>query len=273
MPAISSPASARCSRRTRTRKTAINLNNLVNTVLALLRVDLQKDDVRVETRLDEQLPAVTGDAVQLQQVILNLIVNAADAMRSVEPRVLKIQTSRIVRQGARVDRGHGTGDQRAPIASASSIRCSRPRPAAWAWGFRSAARSSRTTAAASGSRPCKARARFFNSNCRLPKARARAGTWRRERGSNSGAGDRLALARIVRRIDVGDAPRAVAVELHDRLRVGPGVVVGARLHDPDRAGGQRMVFVLSNLSPVPMWNVPESTVTRSIAGCEWAGMT
>ncbi|MGB9364454.1 MAG: ABC transporter substrate binding protein [Xanthobacteraceae bacterium] len=74
-------------------KAAINLNNLVNTVLVLLRVDLQKDGVRVETELDENLPAVIGDAVQLQQVILNLIVNAADAMRDVPPRVLKVQTS------------------------------------------------------------------------------------------------------------------------------------------------------------------------------------
>ena len=74
-------------------KVTINLNNLINTVLALLRVDLQKDDVRVETRLDDQLPAVIGDPVQLQQVILNLIVNAADAMRGVERRLLKIETS------------------------------------------------------------------------------------------------------------------------------------------------------------------------------------
>jgi signal transduction histidine kinase len=75
-------------------KAAINLNNLINTVLALLRVDLQNDGVSVETQLDEALPATMGDAVQLQQVILNLIVNAADAMRPVQPRVLKIQTSR-----------------------------------------------------------------------------------------------------------------------------------------------------------------------------------
>ena len=74
-------------------KAAISLNNLVNTVLVLLRADLQKDDVRVEIQLDENLPAVTGDAIQLQQVILNLIVNAADAMRDVPPRVLKVQTS------------------------------------------------------------------------------------------------------------------------------------------------------------------------------------
>src|SRR3954463_354139 len=75
-------------------KVAFNLNNLINTVLALLHLDLQKDGVRVETQLDEALPAVIGDAVQLQQVILNLIVNAADAMRAVEPRVLKVQSIR-----------------------------------------------------------------------------------------------------------------------------------------------------------------------------------
>jgi C4-dicarboxylate-specific signal transduction histidine kinase len=74
-------------------KVAINLNNLINTVLALLRVDLEKDGVRVERRHDNELPAVMGDPVQLQQVILNLIVNASDAMRGVEQRRLKIETN------------------------------------------------------------------------------------------------------------------------------------------------------------------------------------
>ena len=94
-------------------KAAINLNNLINTVLVLLRVDLQKDDVRVETQLDENLPAVTGNAVQLQQVILNLIVNAADAMRGVERRLLKIETSRTPSGMVRVsieDTGLGVRD-------------------------------------------------------------------------------------------------------------------------------------------------------------------
>ncbi|MGB9364945.1 MAG: HAMP domain-containing sensor histidine kinase [Xanthobacteraceae bacterium] len=93
-------------------KAAIDLNRLINTVLLLLRVDLQRDGVRVETRLDEALPAVSADAVQLQQVILNLVVNAADAMRAVQTRVLTVQTSRI---GGRVhvsveDTGGGVSD-------------------------------------------------------------------------------------------------------------------------------------------------------------------
>jgi signal transduction histidine kinase len=73
-------------------KAAINLNNVINTVLALLQLDLQKEDVRVETSLEDQLPAVTGDPVQLQQVILNLIVNAAEAMLAVQSRALRIQS-------------------------------------------------------------------------------------------------------------------------------------------------------------------------------------
>ena len=91
-------------------KVAINLNNLINTVLALLHLDLQKEGVRVETQLDEELPAVTGDVVQLQQVILNLIVNAADAMRVVEPRVLRIQSNRSPSGTVRVSiEDSGTG--------------------------------------------------------------------------------------------------------------------------------------------------------------------
>jgi C4-dicarboxylate-specific signal transduction histidine kinase len=80
-------------------KTPVNINNLVNTVLALMRTDLHSRGVRVETKLSESLPAVGGDPVQLQQVILNLIANAADAMQTVQPRVLTIQSD-VTRSGA-----------------------------------------------------------------------------------------------------------------------------------------------------------------------------
>jgi len=77
-------------------KVPTNVNTLVDTVLAAVRTDLQSRGVRVETQLDKTLPAVSSDPVQLQQVILNLVVNAAQAMRTVQPRVLKIQTNRSV---------------------------------------------------------------------------------------------------------------------------------------------------------------------------------
>jgi signal transduction histidine kinase len=73
---------------------AVDINNLVNTVLSHVRMDLHSGGVRVETRLDAALPAVAGDPVQLQQVILNLVVNALEAMASVHSRVLSIGTHR-----------------------------------------------------------------------------------------------------------------------------------------------------------------------------------
>ena len=75
-------------------KTAVNLNDLITTVLAIVHVDLQAVQVRVETQLDENLPDVKGNAVQLQQVILNLVVNAVEAMRTVQPRLLTILSRR-----------------------------------------------------------------------------------------------------------------------------------------------------------------------------------
>jgi signal transduction histidine kinase len=55
-------------------------------------IDLQKHDIELQTQLDEQIPQVLGNQVQLQQVILNLIMNAIESMGSVETRVLRIKT-------------------------------------------------------------------------------------------------------------------------------------------------------------------------------------
>ena len=59
-----------------------------------MRIDLDKSGIQVQTQLDEQIPVVTGDKVQLQQVTLNLVMNAVDAMQSVERRVLRVQSQR-----------------------------------------------------------------------------------------------------------------------------------------------------------------------------------
>jgi signal transduction histidine kinase len=73
---------------------SVNLNEAVLEVIALSIVDLQKNRVALRPELADNLPLVTGDHVQLQQVILNLLRNGSDAMSTVEgrPRQLVIRT-------------------------------------------------------------------------------------------------------------------------------------------------------------------------------------
>jgi PAS domain S-box-containing protein len=72
----------------------VDLNSTIKEVLDLARGDLMARQVTVELRLDVQAPAITGDRIQLQQVILNLIVNACEAMSTIDisRRQLNIST-------------------------------------------------------------------------------------------------------------------------------------------------------------------------------------
>ncbi len=72
-------------------KTLVDIDKLVSAVLALVAIDLQKHAIELKTQLDEQIPQVLGNPVQLQQVILNLVMNAIEAMSSMETRVLRIK--------------------------------------------------------------------------------------------------------------------------------------------------------------------------------------
>lgn len=60
----------------------IGVNDLVRHVLALVHGELESQQVLLQTDLFEEIPDITADPVQLQQVFLNLIVNAVEAMRS-----------------------------------------------------------------------------------------------------------------------------------------------------------------------------------------------
>ena len=66
------------------RKHRFDLNEAINEVIVLARSAIAENGVSVQTRLTEGLAPVEGDRVQLQQVILNLILNAAEAMSAVD---------------------------------------------------------------------------------------------------------------------------------------------------------------------------------------------
>ena len=75
-------------------KEALEINDVVLEVIALTRNEISARGVRVRTQLTEGLPSVGGDRVQLQQVILNLIMNAIEAMSELaeESRELSISS-------------------------------------------------------------------------------------------------------------------------------------------------------------------------------------
>jgi signal transduction histidine kinase len=75
---------------------SLDLNDATREVIALSLSDLQRQRVVLQSEFADDLPNVTGDRVQLQQVILNLVRNASDAMMDVEdrPRQLLVRTER-----------------------------------------------------------------------------------------------------------------------------------------------------------------------------------
>ena len=61
-------------------------------MLGLVYIDLRKHGIEARTSLAEGLPPVIGSEVQLQQVLLNLMMNAIEAMAAEEPRVLSVRS-------------------------------------------------------------------------------------------------------------------------------------------------------------------------------------
>jgi two-component system sensor kinase FixL len=93
----------------------INVNELVRHVLHLAHRGLVSKDVDLHTALAQELPLISGDSVPLQQLLLNLITNACNAMSDVGApgRRLIVRTSFALGEGVRVtvsDSGHGIPD-------------------------------------------------------------------------------------------------------------------------------------------------------------------
>src|SRR5262245_22517274 len=75
---------------------SLDLNEAAREVLALSSSDLQRNRIHLRSEFADDLPVVTGDRVQLQQVIFNLLRNASDAMVGIQdrPRALLVKTER-----------------------------------------------------------------------------------------------------------------------------------------------------------------------------------
>lgn len=89
-----------------------DFNEVVNEVIALSMSELRRNNASLQTDFADDLPRVSVDRVQLQQVILNLLLNAADAMAGIEdrPRTILVQTGLDDNNRIRLNvRDSGTG--------------------------------------------------------------------------------------------------------------------------------------------------------------------
>lgn len=104
-------------RKTAPEKIRLNINQLIQDVIAMVPAELRRNRVEVQTELADDLPPVLADQIQLQQVILNLVINAIEAMSGVSgPRKLLIKALRFDSGSVLVsvqDSGVGFDDQHA----------------------------------------------------------------------------------------------------------------------------------------------------------------
>ena len=78
------------------RRTELDINEIIQEVITLLRNELKRSRIQLRTELATGLPRVQGDRVQLQQVLINLIMNALEALRlpPEQPRKLLIRSAK-----------------------------------------------------------------------------------------------------------------------------------------------------------------------------------
>jgi C4-dicarboxylate-specific signal transduction histidine kinase len=95
-------------------KSRLNINETIGEVIALARGELNRHGVLLQTSLADDSPPIMGDRIQLQQVILNLIINAIEAMSGVSDGSRELLVS-----SQKVTAVPGDAEQKKPEASAT----------------------------------------------------------------------------------------------------------------------------------------------------------
>ena len=124
------------SRRSKPQRAPADLNRIAKTTLSLVQHKMKLNNVELSSSLAEELPAAQCDASQIQQVVLNLLLNAAEATQSKSERCVAVETAArdgsVVLIGFRQRRRHPSRKSRQDIRSVlhHQIRGqgSRPRP-------------------------------------------------------------------------------------------------------------------------------------------------
>ncbi|MGB9353799.1 MAG: ABC transporter substrate binding protein [Pseudolabrys sp.] len=147
-------------------KTFVDINKLILSGLALVQIDLQNQKIELKTQLDDRIPEVLGNQVHLQQVILNLVMNAIESMGSLQTRILRIKPNWAIPIRCMCRSGTPGQALNSPTSPGFFSRCSRPKRVGWEWAFRSANLSSKTMTAGFGHLLELTGARFSSLNCR-----------------------------------------------------------------------------------------------------------
>ena len=143
----------------------VDLGEVVGEVLSLLRGDAAARHVRVESSIAPNLPLVLGDRIHLQQVLINLLVNAMDALDGVaqDERLVRVTIRRRVLPPSKSRWRTRATESRRNISHACSNRSSPPRAQGWASALPSRKPSLKPTRENSGPRTIRQGARVFTS--------------------------------------------------------------------------------------------------------------
>jgi two-component system NtrC family sensor kinase len=80
------------SRQSNEKMYPLNMNNLIKEVLSFSAYEIQKKDISIQMELDENIPMTLAVKTEIEQVILNLLINASHSLKNVKEPQIKIKT-------------------------------------------------------------------------------------------------------------------------------------------------------------------------------------